>query len=455
MSGTILSLIFLVCFSMPGLANDNYKYRVWVKDASHLRLLYQENPWMKKFHGSGLYQGLTLRLAPLLFALGENHENAWQGRLIDFIFDKALSGHPMSLTYFGGGHRISPFGITLYGVSNVEQETLSALLKFFKSGETAKQGEGEKQISIMPFNFRSNKLAIAFHQECVSISRDPKIAINLAREVCAGFAPAGDAQVTIRTKEFFSPFYPLLKNFVGVLGDINFSFKWEEDGHRFIPDETDIPLASKTILSESKLPEKILQTIPADASLWALASMADFRPLDLSSLKKYFSLTGKATTKKKTQVLLVFLGMGEKGESKTAIVFPYEKASPENLQQITEVFCETGQYEVKFKMVCNEYLALSPSLEALNQIEASCLKKTPSFRQWSDNYNSQLIKDSVVAASFVHLGQLAAQSLSLGSPKEIQETDEYKQSRELLLELPNYLWVGMIKSEKLTLKGIK
>ncbi|MEK6624637.1 MAG: hypothetical protein AABY86_06705, partial [Bdellovibrionota bacterium] len=325
----------------------------------------------------------------------------------------------------------------------------------FKSGEVVKQGVGDKQVSVIPFNFRGNKLAIAFHQQCVSISRDPKIMAYLAKEDCSKFTPGSDAQVIVHTKEFFAAFYPLLKNFVGVSGDIKFSFRWEETGSRFVPDGTNIPLSSKTILGEAKLPESMLQAIPAEASLWALASMSDFRPLDISTLSKYFISHDKSKSKENVQVLLIFLGMGEKGESKTAIILPYAESSPNKMQQITELFSETGQYEVKFKTVCSDYLALSPSLEALNQIEASCLKKSPSFKQWSDNYNKQLISAPVMAASFIHVGQLAAQSLLLGAPKEIQETDEYKQSRELLLELPNYLWAGTSSAGNLTLKGIE
>ena len=86
MSRITSSMLLLICFSIPCIASEDYKYRVWVKNASNLKQLCQENSWMKKFYGSGLYQGLTMRLAPLLFAIGENHENAWQGMFIDFLF---------------------------------------------------------------------------------------------------------------------------------------------------------------------------------------------------------------------------------------------------------------------------------------------------------------------------------------------------------------------------------
>ena len=439
------AFFLLICLTLTSAwGGEDYKYRIWVKDASNLKQLSDKNSWVQKFYDDVLYQGLMIRLAPFLFAVGQDNKSAWKGRLIDFIFENILANHSLSVSYYASAGSASPVGITIYGLSETENALIKVFSDFF--------GEKNADQKISMINFRNNKIGFAIHHNCLSLARNPLVVEKLAAEDCSKFQFESDAVLRIKTEKMFSSFYPLLKNFVGVNGDIDLNFKWNNSKSNFVADEAKIKLLEKNIFRKEKLPINLFNAIPTEAGLWGLINLADMRPLDKESLKNYFLTQGKGKDNTGVPVVYMFLGM-EKNISKTVLLIPYQSFNQEAQNKLVELFNETGTYEVKFKHVCKDILALSPSLEALAQVEGSCAKKNPRFVQWSDKYEDAM-SEALSGAAFVHMGILTSQSLKLGSPPEIQSTDEYKKSLSLLTELPHFLWTGIKDGKDLMMKGI-
>ena len=294
---------------------------------------------------------------------------------------------------------------------------------------------------------------MALHQDCLSLARHDSVIKKLAAEDCTKFKPETDALIQIRTRDMFSAFYPLLKNFVGISEDISLSFTWDKSKSRFVPGASMIPLEEKNIFRNGSVPVGLLDAVPAAAGLWGLVNIPDMRPMTVENLKTYFLSKGELTGKPDVPVIYLYLGMEKEKISKTVLLLPAPDSGKEAQIKISELFNETGRYEVKFKFVCNGVLAISPSAEALTQIEESCAKKVPRFAQWSDNYLKAL-SGSVANSAFVNLGVLSTQSLIRGSAPEIQATTEYKQSLSLLSELPHFLWTGVKEEKSIMMKGI-
>ena len=354
------------------------EYEVTVSDGARLKKLFKENAWMKEFQASNLFRGSMVRLGPVLYAAGTN--DSWKGRLVDFLAERFLDGRPVRLSYFRAPELVSPFGVTLPGLSPREHEALKLVVKVLRSGEdvTTKVTLDENRVedvAVTPLALRLQRFAAVETPECLAISRDPRVAAVLSRR-CAREPRLAAAVVDVDTHAFFSAWSAVLYRLFGIDDRLRLTFDWDQKRARFTPAGAELTLAKDHLLGTGPVDPALLGAIPADTLFFATVFVPDPGALSVASVETYFRTARERRGARAVPVSLLYFGMttGEKDRAQalSALLVPQPKGDDRALSDLDALFNQSASYKVLVSRACPGYVALSPSKAALQRIEEVC-----------------------------------------------------------------------------------
>lgn len=449
------------------------RYRAYFKDGRRLKEGINKNDWLKELYQTSLYHGLMLRLSPVLFTLGENHERAWSGKLIDYAYDKLLQDRPISVSYFGRPNLSSPFGITIHDLGGAEKSVIKAVLKGMKAGEPVQvevvAPSREKQsVAVTPIRMGTQKFAMVQHGDCLSLSREAKVAAALSFKCESVKSGQDDAWVSVDLKEFFPPLYPMLSKFVGIKRDARISLEWDSSEKAFRPSRMELGLEENHLLTSVSPGADLAKILPAAAPLVAVAALPAPQSISRVEVEALLKTERKDIHAMKTKALaLAFLGMREVkfGDRKalvslTAVLVPQDKVDEKTLADLDGLFSEKELHEMKFKHVCGTHLAFSDRIETIELLEKACGRQIPSFKDLPEKLIKPLLEASVSGGLFVNLGGFLADSVALGWQLEPSEKGsapmpkDVEKARELLGKLPLFSFAGASSGKTLVLNGV-
>lgn len=451
------------------------EYEIQFSDVSQLKRALNENAWAKELAQSNLYRGTLVKLGPVLFAVGTEDADSWKGRLLDFMYEKILSGKRIGVSYFHKTGLVSPLGVTLFNLSTADKAIVSLLLEKNKLAdpvmtEIELADKTKAKVKVQPIGIRLQKFAVALGANCLGISRDPKVAAQLGHECAKAVQKKNDAVVSVDLKEFFPAWYPVLGRLAGVGRYAQLAFDYDKGQACFVPAKAEVELQASHAVGLGKMGLDLLAALPADTLLQVTAFLPDPGRLSPATVETYFQ-EGKAHPgKRPIPVSLLYFGMamGLNGrpEAMSAVVLPQEQINDALFADLNKLFSETTQFEVKYRKVCGRFLALGPSKQALDKVEATCEKKQPSFAQMPQFLVKALTQDELSSATVLNLGGFLRSTLAFGWEKENPPPSsgppnkgslprEIAQAMDLMGRLPLYAFAGKVEKDKLALNGVK
>ncbi len=450
------------------------EYEIQFSDVSLLKKAMNDNAWAKEFAQSNLYRGTMVKLGPVLFAVGNQEEDSWKGRLLDFLFDKILEGKRIGVSYFHQTKLVSPLGITVYNLSAADKALVGLFVEKNKLGpavDAAEDDEEEapknkKKVKVQPIGLRLQKFALVQGENCLAISRDPKLAANLGQKCDKAPQKKGDAVVSIDLKEFFPSWYPVLDKVAGFGGKAELAFDYDKGQSCFVPAKAEVGLKPKHLMGQGKLSPELLGAIPADTLLQITSFLPVPTRLGEASMDTFFEKKG-ATGKPPIPITVLYFGMktsaNGKPEAMSALLLPQDNIDDALLADVNKLFNQKSAFEVGYRKACGGYLALSPSATALDKIEATCAKKQASYAQMPQFLVKALTQDGISSSAVLNLGGFLKSALSYGWEREnapdsagkANVPKEVAQAMDLLGRLPLYAFAGKAEKDKLAMNGVK
>ncbi|MFI5181594.1 MAG: hypothetical protein ACHQPI_09405 [Thermoanaerobaculia bacterium] len=450
------------------------EYELTVADGARLRTMFRENGWAKDFTASNLYRGTVIRLGPVLAAVAQSDADGWKGRLGDFLADRLLEGRPVKLSYFHAAGLVSPFGLSLPGLSPRERDVLQLLIKGLRSGDDvataiADGNGGAASVRVVPLSLRLQKFALVATDSCLALSRDPRVAATLSRS-CPAEPRLGAATLDVSTGEFFAAWSAVLTKLFGVGPRLRVTFDWDRKGARFTPTSATLALAKDHILGTAPMNPAILSATPADVLFLTTAVLPDPGELSRESVEAYFRAGRSRTGATYVPVTLVAFGMrsGEKDqpEAMSALLVPYTGPSDRALADLDALFNRRGTWEVHASRACPGVVALSPSKAALERIADACTNRKPSFRQVSPKIVDVFTRTPLSTGAFLNVGGFLRSALLWGWQRETPPDEtkregpppppkELADAMRLLDRLPMYAFAGRVVGDAVVMKGVE
>jgi len=447
------------------------EYEVTLRDASQMNALLKGNVWAKDFSGSNLYRGSMARLGPVLFAVGSEDRDSWKGRLVDFLADHLLAHRPVRLSYFHSSGLSTPFGTTILGLSPREKEIVSRLIKSHRRAEDAEIEIGiapnrTEKIRVTPISLRTQKFAVVAGNDCLTVSRDPRLAAALSQR-CTSEPLAADASIDVDTKQFFSAWSTVVEKLFGLGPRLRIELGFDGRNARFKPGIARLALEPNHILGTAPVDDAVLAAIPADTLFFTTALLPDPTPLSKESLDRWFRSARPRGGGRAVPVTLLYLGMHEgkksRQEALSVLLVPQKDTSEAALARIDELFGNSGRFEVHASSPCPGVVAISPSRTGLERIAAVCSGKQPSFRQLSPKVVSAFRDKPISAGAFFNAGGFLKSSLALGWRAESPAggkplpplPPEVVEAMTLLDRLPMYAFAGPALGSSVVMAGVE
>jgi len=444
------------------------EYEISVRDAGQVRKLFRDNAWVQDFSKSNLYRGTMVRLGPVLFAVGRGDRDGWQGRLVDFLIDRLLAGRPARLSYFGAPGLVSPFGLTVSGLSTTEQQAAHLIVQAQRMGDDISTELGSQQgpaaVKVTPINLRLQRFAVVEGATSLTISRDPRVAATLALRG-PGETPAADATVEVDLKQFFSSWSVVLERLFGIGDRLAATFTYDAHRARFAPARAELALSGDHLLGSGQIEPPMLAAIPADTLFFATAFVPDPGSLDPDAAERYFVAARSDAERHFMPVTLLFLGMHVKeehrSEAMSVLLLPLSGRTDTAVAGLDALFNQRRRYEVHFQTECPGFVAVSPSQAALDEIAAACTGRRPSFRQASPKLVTALTDHPASAAVFLNVGAFLRSSLAFGWQLQSATADkapppsppEIVDAMAVLDRLPSFAFSGLASGNSLVMQG--
>ena len=369
---TLLLIMLILPLNLWGM---NKEFTISIKDASNIKTMFQKNIWFKEFFNSNLYRGLTLRANSALFGLGSDNDNKWEGRLIDYLYEKALQQRMLSFSYYNDKSIPSPFGLTLHDLGDVELSMIRTIAGLFKNDKFTPKKKVDSEV--MAINIKNNRYALAFHGDCVSIGKSLEVVTDLSKECKKSDSIKSDGKISLALKNIFPSIFPFTHRFVGIGSDMKVNLTWDEKKNRFHILRGNLNLEEQNIVKQGTLTDSFLKAFPSDLFFMVVGNIPDPGEWNSENLKKYLAEEIKELNKRNSiPVGIVHLGMDtttRKWKSLNALIIPVAKFTDSTMSNIEKVFGYTQFGEAKFKKVCKNYVAISNNIDSINKIEKSCL----------------------------------------------------------------------------------
>lgn len=438
-----------------------------VQDATLTKELVQKNRWWSDFERSTVFRGLMHRAGPVLNSLARP-DDAWQGRLLDYAFDKIMKGRPLEVDYYSR-RKMNPLAFRVLQVSDAERAVAATLIKVFRNGDNAKMkvasGSRTETVEVIPLRFYTEKFAAVLTERCFTFARDPWLAARSSLACGQPIALSSDAALMVNLRDLFPTFQGVLERFYTTGPSLRIDFSWKKGENRFVAQAARVPVQDGSRFVTGRLSATFFKAIPSSSHLAVTQFIPEPKAWTLEGL-------GEVLKKPKAEwkglptvpVTLVLFGMDyDKEQEKegvrlwkpqSALLIPVVSKNSEALSGLSELFSETNYDEVGFRKVCGPFVAFSPEPEALNKIEQACKGKTPSFAQLSPDLLKPAQGSDSSTVLYANAGGFFSSMLEIGLKEEKYGENETRAARRLLSDLPTYLFAGRAEKQEVILKGV-
>lgn len=283
----ILSTSLMANAERLSLPNQKIKPQVSIqfRDANHLHQFLHQNPQAKRFLASNLYRGLFYRLHPVFGLLGSEYSTTWEGRLLDYTYQKTMAGRPLTLAYFPQRSLSSPFGSAVAGLGDVEQKLLDSLLGTFSGGSHRVPLSSTQEQTIQSLQIQGQKFAKGLDKGCLGLSRDPYVAAYLTNS-CAEVQ--ADALIQLDMHQLLPAISGVYRRFFANDGNLNFQMTWENSTSSWKPSRMQMPVIKDHQFKKGAIPSGFFSAVPASSVLFLVAQIPDPGDLDRSRSRPIF-----------------------------------------------------------------------------------------------------------------------------------------------------------------------
>lgn len=437
------------------------------RDGKMLAQMMQKNKWFTEFRQTPFYQGAVGKIAPVIFSPADDFgsmANAWQGRLLDYLYEKVLENKPVAVHVFRRSRLISPFVMTVSSLGKGESAVAEKLISILKSSEPVKYSYRDAgEIAVTPLLVKQQKFGAVLQNNCLTIGRDPE-AVASASYWCRQAVPIkSDAEIQASLDEFFPALRGVREKFLGLQPGVHVEMKWQPGGARFAIQNGSVEVVDSA-LHQGQIPDELVKAVPSDAVFFSSALVpmpaSGFSP---DGLKKYFQAKKTALKSASTlPVSLVYIPLpaSEGPKFASALLMYVPKSAPAVHRQLAASFAPTKKRETFVRQTCAGVVAMSDEKKALEALEAVCKKQRPSFSQMADKWLAPLKGKNLSGAVYVSPGRLLSLQMERGwkGSKDTKETpvvDEIKTARRLVEELPSYLLTGTVNAKVVSLKAVE
>jgi hypothetical protein len=430
---------------------DEPEFSLSFRNGSDLTELLRKNPWLERLRKTNLYDGLTLRFQSVLGALPSEKQSYWKGRLADTLVELALKNRTVSIDYYRASGMIQPIGFSAKSENAVEMKALATLMESLRVAKDQDIDDGIKSQSVTPIEISAQRFAVRLAENCLSISRDPFVAVWSWRKCRAGKLPAKDVELAVNIPSFAGASEKALQGFLG-MEPIARVFLEKTDKHSLAISGASIPLKTGHILKNASLSAEVLAALPASTHFLVTMAVPLPENLDPAELKTFLAkdtaVWGQA---KRANVSFFHLGStrvpGSGFQADTGLLVEASVNGGETA--LARLFEPRHGKEVFVKDVCKKRFTLvTPSQAVLDAVTAACEGRVPSLAQAPAAMKALLAMESGVQAVLVNFGQSLARMIDLGWDFENQEKSkpaEVEEARKILADLPTVVFGGKVE----------
>ena len=423
------------------------------RDAHHLHQFFHQNSGAKKFLSSNLYRGLFYRLHPVFGLLGSEYSATWEGRLLDYVYEKTMSGRPLTLAYFPQRNLNSPFGSAVAGLGDVEQKLFESLLSPFAGGTHTVPLSASQEQQVQSLNVHGQKFAKGLDKGCLGLSRDPYVAAYLTSS-CSEMK--ADAVIDINMLQLLPAISGVYKRFFSSEGNLAVQMAWENSSSNFKPMQVEMPVISNHQFKKGAIPSGFFSALPASSVLVLAAQIPDPGGFTPEAVKTYLSEPPSQRQQREALTLgLVAFWLDEKLE--TAVLIGKE-AKPEELEGFRELYNDSSLYEVHFARVCKQFVGVAASAAAVEELNRACAGTVPNLLHLSQSAVQKIHGQNSSAAMLVNFSEFLHGTYRMGlkSLDEGKESSpEVKEAQAILGDLPYYFFAGDVDNSSLVMKEVR
>ncbi len=422
-----------------------------LNDASLISTLFSKNQWFDAFLDSNLYRGVAEDLGPVFFMLGENLKNAWSGRLIDFLSGKLLTDEPIHFYYFARDGLVSPIAAVIPNLNESKTKVLTSISEKLLQPETKQEmldladPKQRKPFRVRPLHLYSEKFASYRENQCLALSRDPRVAIS-SGGYCSKTNPFAEDDVVLRVQldQIFPQVWSFVSKFYGFEKDLIIKLKYKAWDKNFRISEGLLKVREGFIVPKGKSSVSLFDLLPAQTVFFTTFMTPFPENLDDVSLKSFLASSREEISKKPVRPATLALwkrrGATTGSTYVTAVLIQDGPNGSLSLDGIPKIFPEKSLAEIKFDRVCDHHIVVTPYLEALEDLRQGCIKNIPVLSHKNPRISESYGSAEGSSHVYFDLGLLLTDSLRLGversKDKNAGESPEVAQSLDLLGRLP-------------------
>ena len=294
-------------------------YTLAVKDAAYLKEMLQKNAWLTEFEKTTMFRGLIHKIGPVANSLARP-EDAWQGRLLDFVYDSALKGRPLEIDYYSK-RMLNPVVFRARDLSKTEKTVLESLIKVFRNGDNkdfyVTGPKGANQVSITPLRFYTEKLALQWGTDCITLGRDPELVARSSTDCAQVPVLKKEGLLSVNMRDLMPSFRGVIDKFYAAGSRLQIDLTWQKGESRFVAQEARVPVQNWGAFVTGTLPPTWLKAIPATSHLLVTQFVPEPKSWTIEGISEVLAQPSEQWKGGPTvPITLVYLGMEQNSETK-------------------------------------------------------------------------------------------------------------------------------------------
>ena len=435
-----------------------------------------KNGWIKNFRKTNLYRGLVDDVGPLLFLLGQNFENAWSGRLIDFIMESILEDGPIRLQYFSVHRLISPFGFSIpkasNGPENLDEKIKIASKIIEKSAHEPIKQKMQRLASdaqspfdfydVTPLKIHTHKIAYINSENCISLAKDPRVTVSLSVN-CKPITIDSrdfDGKITLDLRALFPQLSALLEKFLKFSNKIEIFLKYQAWDHFFRPTSIDWQTSRELGTSSDRNIGEIIDFLPSHTLFFTTINLPWPEKFTVEGLAQFLEptvSTSHPSSYKSVTLVTWKRPPVQKGSTHiTALVIP-DPNSEIDLLALPQIFSNKTPIEIKFDRVCTKYVVISPYVEALEELRETCAHKKPVLSHKHPGFLAAAKKNSAHGLLYIDFATFFIDAFQIGTERlkeKNYESPEVIETLKVLKDIPSYAYLGALEDKTFRFKEV-
>ncbi|MGE0526510.1 MAG: hypothetical protein AB7G93_11250 [Bdellovibrionales bacterium] len=431
------------------------RYELSWKNGADLYEFVNTNPWFQELKRTNLYEGILLRLGPLLGALPKSQNPTWQGRLADALLELALKNRPVHIYHFHEPELVQPTAFAVQNLNALESRALRAAVDSLRSVADQNVDAGGSPLTVTPVSVAHQKLAVRLAGGCMAVSRDPRVAVWAWQKCRNEKNLHSDLRLSVDVRSLSAGTEIALAKFIGIGERFEIDFQ-KTNNATYEAVRATLPLRSAHRLRNAKLNELHLQALPSNTNGFATVGLPAPKVVSPDAIKAFLAAPGDTD---RTQISATYFHLGAFRRDAGGVVAEtgllIDIAPGQKPEAWAEIFQPSFGRDVYVRGVCGGKLALiTPRAAVIAKVEAACSGKEPSLMQIPVEMRQTLgLRNlSRTQVMLVNLGKTLSHLVELGwqvdhpqeaAPKEVLE------AKKILSRLPTLAFGGTLQGPRI------